>query len=132
MCFSFFFRNIPRSILISVPIITALYVFMNFSYLTVLSKDEMENSGAVAVEFGIRVFGSFAFLIPLGVSLVCALSSLWSFHLRSFPLMSFSLLNCRQHLDVPLVFSSALHDSVSLPAERVIFWRQCHTSIMIG
>lgn len=70
-------RNIPRSILISVPVITALYVFMNFSYLIVLSPSEMINSNAVAVEFGQRVFGPFAFIIPLGVALAtfgCALS----------------------------------------------------------
>lgn len=71
------FRNIPKSILISVPIITALYVFMNFSYLIVLTPTEMISSKAVAVEFGQRVFGPFAFVIPLGVALAtfgCALS----------------------------------------------------------
>lgn len=37
----------------------------------------MIETEAVAVEFGIRVFGAFAFLIPLGVALAtfgCALS----------------------------------------------------------
>lgn len=75
--FSNILRNIPRSILISVPIITALYVFMNFAYLIVLTPAEMVNSPAVAVEFGERVFGVFSFFIPLGVSLAtfgCALS----------------------------------------------------------
>lgn len=71
------FRNILRAILIAVPIITALYVFMNLAYMTVLSPSEMISSPAVAVEFGRRVLGPFAFLIPLGVSLAtfgCALS----------------------------------------------------------
>lgn len=78
--FLFFPRNIPRSILIAVPIITALYVFMNFSYLIVLTPYEMVHSTAVAVDFGTRIFGSFAFLIPLGVALVCILFNvtLWS------------------------------------------------------
>lgn len=45
---------------------------------------------------------------------------------------SFYLLLCRQRLDVPSVFSSALHDFVSLLAGRDTFWRQCHIFIMIG
>ncbi|XP_066250224.1 b(0,+)-type amino acid transporter 1-like [Euwallacea similis] len=70
-------KNIPRSILISVPIVTGLYVFMNVAYMTVLSIPEMMNSQAVAVTFGERVLGPFAFIIPLGVALStfgCALS----------------------------------------------------------
>lgn len=70
-------RNIPRSILIAVPIVTGLYVFMNVAYMTVLEKDEMINSVAVGLSFGEKVMGPFAFLIPLGVALStfgCALS----------------------------------------------------------
>lgn len=69
--------NIPRSIAISVPIVTLLYVFMNVAYMTVLSIPEMITSPAVAVAFGERVLGPFAFLIPVGVALStygCALS----------------------------------------------------------
>lgn len=70
-------RNIPRSILIAVPIVTALYVFINMAYMIVLSPSEMMTTPAIAVEFGERVFGRAAFLIPLGVALStfgCALS----------------------------------------------------------
>lgn len=70
-------RNIPRSIAIAVPIITVLYVFMNLSYMTVLSPEEMINSTAVAVDFGKKVLGPFGFIIPVGVALStfgCALS----------------------------------------------------------
>ncbi|XP_058462091.1 b(0,+)-type amino acid transporter 1-like [Malaya genurostris] len=70
-------KNIPRSIVIAVPVITALYVFMNMAYMTVLSPEEMIQSEAVGLDFGERVLGSFAFLIPLGVALAtfgCALS----------------------------------------------------------
>ncbi|XP_029734960.1 b(0,+)-type amino acid transporter 1 [Aedes albopictus] len=69
--------NIPRSIIIAVPIITGLYVFMNMAYMTVLSPEEMIQSEAVGLDFGDRVLGSFSFLIPLGVALStfgCALS----------------------------------------------------------
>lgn len=72
-----FCRNILRSIVIAVPIITGLYVFMNMAYMTVLSADEMMTAPAVAVAFGNRVLGPFSFVIPLGVALAtfgCALS----------------------------------------------------------
>lgn len=63
--------------MISVPIVTFLYVFMNISYMTVMNIDEMVNAQAVAVVFGERVLGIFSFVIPLGVALStfgCALS----------------------------------------------------------
>ncbi|KAK9891437.1 hypothetical protein WA026_014672 [Henosepilachna vigintioctopunctata] len=69
--------NIPRSIAISVPIVTFLYVFMNIAYMTVMTTPEMVASKAVAVTFGDRVLGPASFLIPLGVALStfgCALS----------------------------------------------------------
>lgn len=50
---------------------------MNFAYLIVLTPAEMMASKAVAVDFGVRVFGAYSFMIPLGVSLAtfgCALS----------------------------------------------------------
>ncbi|CAG9821866.1 unnamed protein product, partial [Phaedon cochleariae] len=69
--------NIPRSIYIAVPMVTVLYVFMNMSYMTVLTPTEMINAQAVAVTFGERILGKFAIIIPLGVALStfgCALS----------------------------------------------------------
>lgn len=48
---------------------TALYVFMNLAYMTVLSPAEMMAAPAVAVEFGNKVLGPVAFIIPLGVAL---------------------------------------------------------------
>lgn len=70
-------KNIPRSILIAVPLVTLLYVFMNVSYMTVLEKDEMINSAAVGISFAEKALGPIGFLIPLGVALStfgCALS----------------------------------------------------------
>ncbi|KAJ8971078.1 hypothetical protein NQ317_014751 [Molorchus minor] len=69
--------NIPRSIIIAVPLVTSLYVFMNIAYMTVLTADEMISSEAVAVTFGERVLGSFSYVIPIGVALStfgCALA----------------------------------------------------------
>lgn len=62
-------KNIPRSILIAVPLVTVLYVFMNVSYMTVLEKNEMINAVAVGISFAEKALGPFAFLIPLGVAL---------------------------------------------------------------
>lgn len=59
------------------PIVTALYVFMNLAYMTVLTPNEMISSPAVAVLFGERILGPFSFIIPLGVALStfgCAMS----------------------------------------------------------
>jgi hypothetical protein len=42
-------RNILRSILIAVPMVTAVYFMMNVAYMTVLSIPEMTSSPAVAV-----------------------------------------------------------------------------------
>ncbi|XP_072378552.1 b(0,+)-type amino acid transporter 1-like isoform X1 [Diabrotica undecimpunctata] len=69
--------NIPRSIYIAVPLVTILYVFMNISYMTVLTPSEMINAQAVAVTFGERILGKFSIIIPIGVALStfgCALS----------------------------------------------------------
>ncbi|XP_073950791.1 b(0,+)-type amino acid transporter 1-like isoform X2 [Choristoneura fumiferana] len=69
--------NVPLSISIAVPLITALYVFMNVAYMTVLTYAEMTSVPAVAVAFGVRVLGSASFLIPLGVAIAtfgCAMS----------------------------------------------------------
>ncbi|CAH1637548.1 unnamed protein product [Spodoptera littoralis] len=69
--------NVPLSISIAVPLITALYVFMNVAYMTVLSYADMTSVPAVAVAFGTRVLGPASFLIPLGVAIAtfgCAMS----------------------------------------------------------
>ncbi len=42
-------RNIPLSILLSLPLCMVIYVLVNVSYFTVMSKDELLASNAVAV-----------------------------------------------------------------------------------
>lgn len=52
-------------------------MFVNVAYMIVLTPEEMISAPAVAVLFGERILGPFAFIIPLGVALStfgCALS----------------------------------------------------------
>lgn len=42
---------------------------MNVSYMAVLTKDELTGGEAVAMTFGNKLFGVFAFIIPLGVTI---------------------------------------------------------------
>ena len=46
---SFNYRNLPRSIIIAIPLVTMCYVLINISYLAVMSAAEMIESEAVAV-----------------------------------------------------------------------------------
>lgn len=43
------YRNLPRAIYISLPLVTVIYVMANMAYLAVLSAAEMQASDAIAV-----------------------------------------------------------------------------------
>ncbi|CAG0913430.1 unnamed protein product [Notodromas monacha] len=62
------FVNLPRAIWISLPVVTAVYVLANMSYFAVLSKEEILESGAVAVTFADRTLGHLAWLMPIFVA----------------------------------------------------------------
>merc|ERR1712004_912220 len=62
-------RNLPRAISISIILVTVVYVFTNIAFYTTLSVPEVLGSEAVAVTFAERMFGHFAFLIPIFVAM---------------------------------------------------------------
>ncbi|RWS10776.1 large neutral amino acids transporter small subunit 2-like protein [Dinothrombium tinctorium] len=63
------FKNLPRSILISMPIVTIIYLLTNLSYFVVLSSDGILTSNAVAVTFGEMTIGCMAWTMSLCVAL---------------------------------------------------------------
>jgi len=63
-------RNLPLSIFISLPLCTVIYVLVNISYFTVMSKEQLLASDAVGVTWGNEVLGnSFKWVLPLSVAL---------------------------------------------------------------
>lgn len=62
------YRNLPRAICISMPVVTVIYVVANVAYFSVLSSDEILASNAVAVTFGNKMLSSMWWLMPFFVA----------------------------------------------------------------
>ncbi|XP_071444502.1 large neutral amino acids transporter small subunit 1 [Hetaerina americana] len=63
------YKNLPRAIYISLPLVTIIYVLANVAYLAVLSPTEMIASNAIAVTFGNKVLGVMSWIMPLFVAM---------------------------------------------------------------
>ncbi|CAG0891611.1 unnamed protein product [Cyprideis torosa] len=63
------YRDLPRAIYISLPIITAIYVAANIAYFAVLAPFDMYASEAVAVTFGSYILGRWAVVMPIFVAM---------------------------------------------------------------
>ncbi|KAM4787490.1 LOW QUALITY PROTEIN: b(0,+)-type amino acid transporter 1-like [Cyanocitta cristata] len=61
--------TLPRALMIAIPLVTCLYLLVNVSYLVAMTPSELLSSGAVAVTWGDKVLGSWAWLISLSVAL---------------------------------------------------------------
>jgi len=62
-------KNLPRAIGISCTLVTVVYVLTNIAFYTTLSVPEVLGSEAVAVSFATKMYGNFAFIIPIFVAL---------------------------------------------------------------
>lgn len=63
------YKNLPRAIYISLPLVTAIYVLANMAYLAVLTPQQMIASNAIAVTFGEKILGWFQWIIPVMVAI---------------------------------------------------------------
>ncbi|XP_033625641.1 b(0,+)-type amino acid transporter 1-like isoform X1 [Asterias rubens] len=62
------YRNLPLAIIIGIPLVTGLYILVNIAYFTVMSPEELLQSGAVAVTLAQRSLGpTMAWIIPFFV-----------------------------------------------------------------
>lgn len=64
-------KNFPWTLMISIPLVTLCYVLMNLAYFSVLTKQEILASDAVALTFASRLSPVFGVIMPAIVSLSC-------------------------------------------------------------
>ncbi|KAK2843632.1 hypothetical protein Q7C36_011847 [Tachysurus vachellii] len=61
--------NLPRALMIAIPMVTILYLLVNISYLAVMTPREMMTSSAVAVTWGNKVLGSWGWVMSIAAAL---------------------------------------------------------------
>ncbi|XP_047367016.1 Y+L amino acid transporter 2 [Vespa velutina] len=62
------YKNLPKAICISLPLVTVIYVLANVAYFVVLTQDEILASNAVAVTFGDKLLGVMSWIMPFFVA----------------------------------------------------------------
>uniref|UniRef100_A0A0N4ZBP1 Large neutral amino acids transporter small subunit 1 n=1 Tax=Parastrongyloides trichosuri TaxID=131310 RepID=A0A0N4ZBP1_PARTI len=108
-------KNLPLAILISCVTVTLIYVLTNVALYAVISPDEMLVSPAVAIEYANKVFGPFAFTMPLFV----ACSTLGSANGVIFTSSRLFYVGAREG-QMPLVLTM-INKSTKTPIPAVIF-----------
>ncbi|CRK91868.1 CLUMA_CG005489, isoform A [Clunio marinus] len=100
------YKNLPRAIYISLPLVTGIYVLANVAYLAVLTPQEMIASNAIAVTFGDKVLTYGAWIIPIMVA-ISAFGGL-SVHIMTSSRMCFVAARNR-HMPEVLSFINVKH-----------------------
>ncbi|XP_071961565.1 Y+L amino acid transporter 2-like [Antedon mediterranea] len=62
-------RDLPKAIVAGLFLCVVIYVLTNVAYFSILTTDEIMISNAVAVTFGEKALGKFAWIIPVSVAL---------------------------------------------------------------
>lgn len=100
------YKNLPRAIYISLPLVTVIYVMANVAYLAVLTPQEMIASNAIAVTFGDKVLTYGAWIIPIMVA-ISAFGGL-SVHIMTSSRMCFVAAR-NKHMPEALSFINVQH-----------------------
>ncbi|XP_053317040.1 b(0,+)-type amino acid transporter 1-like [Spea bombifrons] len=61
--------NLPRAVMIAIPLVTCIYLLVNISYFAAMTPRELLSSDAVAISWGVKVLGFWTWIISLGVAL---------------------------------------------------------------
>ncbi|XP_029585758.1 b(0,+)-type amino acid transporter 1 isoform X2 [Salmo trutta] len=61
--------NLPRAVIIAIPMVTMLYLLVNVSYLAAMTPRELMSSNAVAVTWGNKVLGSWGWVMSIAAAL---------------------------------------------------------------
>lgn len=61
-------RDLPRALMIGIPLVTIVYILTNIGYIAVVGKDGILESGAVALEVGNLRLGPVNWFIPIFVA----------------------------------------------------------------
>lgn len=64
--------NLPRAVMIAIPLVTCIYILTNVSYFAAMTPQELLTSDAVAISWGLKVLGTWTWIITLGVALSTA------------------------------------------------------------
>ncbi|XP_058825570.1 Y+L amino acid transporter 2 [Topomyia yanbarensis] len=63
------YKNLPRAIYISLPLVTSVYVLANMAYIAVLTPQQILASDAIAVTFAQKAMGWGALVMPILVAI---------------------------------------------------------------
>ncbi|KAI1731063.1 amino acid permease domain-containing protein [Ditylenchus destructor] len=68
------YKNLPRAIYISLPLVTLIYVLANLAYFAALTTEEILASDAVAITFISKIFGPTSFMTHFVAPALVAIS----------------------------------------------------------